>query len=78
MYSALNFIKYYFIFCCCILQVSRGKTLYCASHGGGNRCKAAQCFRYVQSKCDYCNIHSASNPSDTENKSEVIRDNEDV
>jgi hypothetical protein len=39
-------------------QVARGKTDFCASHGGGVRCKLKGCNRLAVSSDQLCRTHS--------------------
>jgi hypothetical protein len=37
--------------------VARGRTLYCAGHGGGVRCKLEMCTRIAIGKMQLCRSH---------------------
>lgn len=43
-----------------IEQVARGKTDYCAAHGGGIRCKAKGCYKIAVGATSLCRMHSSA------------------
>jgi hypothetical protein len=40
--------------------VARGKTDYCAAHGGGIRCKAKGCYKIAVGATSLCRMHSTA------------------
>lgn len=42
------------------LQVARGKTDFCAAHGGGVRCKAKGCYKIAVGATSLCRMHSSA------------------
>ena len=40
-----------------IMQVARGKTDFCAAHGGGMKCRAENCMKAAGGKYFYCKEH---------------------
>ena len=39
------------------MQVARGRTEYCAAHGGGMKCRAENCLKAAGGKYLYCKEH---------------------
>lgn len=44
----------------CSTQVARGKTDFCAAHGGGVRCKAKGCYKIAVGATSLCRMHSTA------------------
>lgn len=42
------------------MQVARGKTDFCAAHGGGVRCKAKGCYKIAVGATSLCRMHSSA------------------
>jgi hypothetical protein len=40
-----------------VRQVSRGRTNFCAKHGGGTRCRVEGCQKSALGKLQYCKLH---------------------
>jgi hypothetical protein len=51
--------------CCCAIQVARGKTDYCAAHGGGVRCKAKGCYKIAVGTTNLCRMHGTAHMQQT-------------
>jgi hypothetical protein len=45
-------------------QVARGKTEYCAAHGGGIRCSSKGCYKIAVSGTNLCRLHGVPEGSD--------------
>jgi hypothetical protein len=50
----------FFVIWSFVVQVARGKTDYCAAHGGGVRCKAKGCYKIAVGATSLCRMHSTA------------------
>jgi hypothetical protein len=56
------------IFLLLLLQVARGKTEYCAAHGGGIRCDVLNCIKLAVGSKNLCRSHASEAKNQNQGK----------
>jgi hypothetical protein len=54
-----------------LLQVARGKTEYCAAHGGGIRCDVLNCIKLAVGSKNLCRSHASEAKNQNQGKSSL-------